>query len=37
MPGATNFLNAKNFGQITSTVDAPNDARGIQLALKLYF
>jgi hypothetical protein len=37
MPGATNFLNAKNFGQITSTVDAPNDAREIQLALKLYF
>ncbi len=37
MPGQTNFLNTKNFGQITSTVDAPNDAREIQLALKFYF
>jgi hypothetical protein len=37
MPGQTNFLNTKSFGQITSTVDSPNDAREIQLALKFYF
>jgi hypothetical protein len=37
MPSATNYLNTGNFGQITSTRDSPNDARQIQLALKLYF
>ncbi len=37
LPSATNYLNSTNFGQITSTRDSPNDARQIQLALKLYF
>jgi hypothetical protein len=37
MPSATNYLNTVNFGQITSTRDSPNDARQIQVGLKLYF
>jgi hypothetical protein len=37
MPSATNYQNTTTFGVITSTRDSPNDARQIQLALKLYF
>lgn len=37
LPSSTNFLNTVNFGKITSTVDAPNDARELQFALKFYF
>jgi len=36
-PSVTNFMNTTSFGQISATRDAPNDARQIQLALKLYF
>lgn len=36
-PTALNFSNATNFGQITSTVDSPNDPREVQFALKLYW
>ncbi|HVW85867.1 MAG TPA: hypothetical protein VHB50_14355, partial [Bryobacteraceae bacterium] len=36
-PGNLNFVNTKTFANITSTIDAPNDARQIQLALKLYW
>jgi hypothetical protein len=37
LPGNLNFLNTKTFANITSTIDAPNDARQIQLALKFYW
>ncbi|HVN03383.1 MAG TPA: carboxypeptidase-like regulatory domain-containing protein [Bryobacteraceae bacterium] len=37
LPSNLNFLNTVNFGQITSTVDNPNDPRELQLALKFYF
>ncbi len=37
LPSSTNFLDTVSFGRITSTVDAPNDAREIQFALKFYF
>lgn len=33
----TNYIDTRNFGRITSTRNNPNDARQIQLALKLYF
>ncbi len=36
-PGNTNFADKTNFGRIFSTRNNPNDARQIQLALKLYF
>jgi len=36
-PGSLNFLNTANFARITSTRDAPNDARELQFALKFYF
>ncbi|MDQ1474175.1 MAG: hypothetical protein QOJ99_5655 [Bryobacterales bacterium] len=36
-PGNLNYLNTKTFANITSTIDAPNDARQIQLALKFYW
>lgn len=36
-PTALNFSNATNFGQITATVDSPNDPREVQFALKLYW
>lgn len=36
-PTALNFSNSTNFGQITSTVDSPNDPREVQFALKLYW
>jgi hypothetical protein len=36
-PGNLNYLNTKTFANITSTIDAPNDARQIQFALKLYW
>jgi hypothetical protein len=36
-PGNLNFLNTATFATITSTRDAPNDARELQLALKFYF
>ena len=36
-PSQTNFLDTNNFGRITSTRNNPNDARQVQLALKLYF
>jgi hypothetical protein len=36
-PAFTNFLDARNFGRITSTRNNPNDARQIQFALKFYF
>jgi len=36
-PSNLNFLNTKNFGQISSTRDNPNDARAIQFAVKFYF
>lgn len=36
-PGALNFLNTKNFSQITSLIDGGNDPRQIQLALKFFF
>jgi hypothetical protein len=37
LPGNLNFLNTTNFASITSTRDAPNDARELQFALKFYF
>lgn len=37
LPSDTNFLNATNFGRITSTRNSPNDARQVQLALKFYW
>lgn len=36
-PSSLNFSNTTNFGQITSTVDSPNDPREVQFALKLYW
>ena len=36
-PTSLNYLNTKQFAIITSTLDAPNDARQIQFALKLYW
>ena len=36
-PSSTNFVNTTTFGRITSTRDAPNDARELQFALKFYF
>jgi len=36
-PTALNFSNTTNFGQVTSTIDAPNDPREVQFALKLYW
>jgi hypothetical protein len=36
-PGNLNFLNTRTFANITSTIDAPNDARQIQLSLKFYW
>jgi hypothetical protein len=36
-PSNLNFLNTVNFGQISSTRDAPNDAREIQLGIKFNF
>jgi hypothetical protein len=35
--GNLNLLNTTTFGRITSTRDAPNDARELQFALKFYF
>ncbi len=37
LPSSLNFQNTVNFGQITSTVDNPNDPRELQVALKFYF
>jgi len=36
-PASLNFSNLTNFGQITSTVDSPNDPREVQFALKIYW
>jgi len=36
-PTSLNFSNTTNFGQITSTVDSPNDPREVQFAIKLYW
>ena len=36
-PSNLNFLNATNFGQISSTRDNPNDARIIQFAVRFHF
>lgn len=36
-PSFTNFVDTRNFGRIVSTRNNPNDARQIQLALKMYF
>ena len=36
-PGNLNYLDTVNFGQISKTRDAPNDAREIQFALKFYW
>lgn len=36
-PSFTNFIDTRNFGRVTATRNNPNDARQIQLALKLYF
>jgi hypothetical protein len=36
-PGSLNFINTVNFARITSTRNSPNDARQVQLALKLYW
>jgi hypothetical protein len=35
--GNLNYLNTVSFGQISSTRDAPNDARELQFALKFYW
>jgi hypothetical protein len=37
LPGNLNYLDTVNFGRISSTRDAPNDAREIQFALKFYW
>lgn len=37
LPGNLNYLNTAQFAQITSTRDAPNDARELQFALKFYW
>lgn len=36
-PGNLNYLDTVNFGRIYSTLDAPNDARELQFALKFYW
>lgn len=36
-PTGTTFTTTSTFGQITGTVNSPNDPRQIQLALKFYF
>ncbi len=36
-PSSLNFSNTTNFGQITSTIDTPNDPREVQAALKIYW
>ena len=36
-PAALKFSNTTNFGQITSTVDSPDDPRQVQFALKVYW
>jgi hypothetical protein len=36
-PTNLNYLNTKTFATITSTIDAPNDARQIQFGLKFYW
>jgi hypothetical protein len=36
-PGSLGYLNTANFARITSTRDAPNGARELQFALKLYW
>jgi hypothetical protein len=36
-PDVSNYLNTVNFGRISSTRDAPNDARQLQFALKFYW
>lgn len=36
-PTSLNYLNTKQFAIITSTIDTPNDARQLQLALKFYW
>ena len=36
-PGSLNFINTVNFARITSTRNSPNDARQVQLALKMYW
>lgn len=37
LPSTLNYLDLVNFGKITSTRDAPNDARELQFALKFYW
>jgi Carboxypeptidase regulatory-like domain len=37
LPSNLNFSDPASFGQIRATVDAPNDARQIQFAVKFYF
>lgn len=37
LPSNLNYLNTAQFAQITSTRDAPNDARELQFALKFYW
>ncbi len=37
LPSSRNFLDTKNFGQITATRDRPSDSREIQFALKFYW
>ncbi len=37
LPSFTNYKNTSTFGEITATVDSPNDPRQIQFALKFYF
>ncbi|MFN9432617.1 MAG: carboxypeptidase regulatory-like domain-containing protein [Acidobacteriota bacterium] len=36
-PAFTNFIDTRNFGRVTATRNSPNDARQVQLALKMYF
>ncbi len=36
-PGSLNYANTATFAIITSTADAPNDARELQMALKFYW
>ena len=36
-PGSLNYLDTVNFARISSTSDAPNDARELQFALKFYW
>jgi hypothetical protein len=36
-PSQTDYKNTAQFGQITATIDSPNDPRQIQFALKFYF